>query len=358
MSFEMLQIHTVLLIGMGLTVAFTAIGQRLDGMIAAQKIGIAQALQAIYNKGQAQATQLLSQLEKRTAGHPAVNLLRAIQLHWKWYLAQTDDIVHNELVLLHEKTASDANRLLDKSPDEAALLFIYFTAESMLSRTAYYEHQTLKSVGYAKNAYAYLQKGRAYRRHYPDFYLSSGLYDYYREEYPELHPIYKLSVWFMRSGDKQKGLDQLVLAIRQSLFSRMEATLYLTHILTDYENRASEALPYLEQLVNQYPNNPFFGARYAEVLLNPQRPAIAALLIDSLLENPQPIYQQIGLLLKARLRFSQSAMTKTDGLAKKLLQNPLKDDAYQACTYAVRARVAAQTGQPKQARLFYKKYWS
>lgn len=99
----------------------------------------------------------------------------------------------------------------------------------------------------------------------------------------------------MRPGDKQKGLDQLTLASQQSLFSRVEATLYLTHILTDYENRASEALPYLAQLARQYPNNPFFFARYAEVLLNARRLAPASALIDSLLVNTQPIYKQIGL---------------------------------------------------------------
>lgn len=355
MSYKMSQLRTILLIGIIPAIAFTAMSQTLDGVIAAQKTVISQSLQAIYNNDQSQAMLLLTQLDKQVAGHPAVNLLRAIQMHWRWYPAQTDDKVRNELVVLLEKTASEANTLLDKSPDDAELMFTYFTAEAMLTRMAYYEHQTLKSVGYAKNAYAYLQKGRAFRRQYPDFYLSSGLYDYYREEYPELHPIYKPLVWFMRSGDKQKGLDQLILAIRQSLFSRVEATLYLTHILSDYENRASEALPYLQQLVSQYPNNPFFVARYAEVLLNAQRPGIAAPLIESLLENPQPIYKQLGLLLKARLRLSQGDLVEADGLARKLLQNPLKDEAYQAWTYAVRARVAAQTGQPKQARLFYKK---
>jgi len=210
-------------------------------------------------------------------------------------------------------------------------------------------------VGYAKNAYSYLQKGRVYRQQYPDFSLSSGLYDYYREEYPELHPVYKPLVWFMQSGDKQNGLAQLVVASRQSLFSQVEATLYLTHILADYENRASDALPYLAQLAKLYPNNPFFVARYAEVLLQAGRLEQATPLIDSLVASRLPFYQQVGQLLKARLKLAQGALIEADALAQRVLQKPPKDEAYQAWAYTVLARVAAQTNQPKQARVFYKK---
>lgn len=323
--------------------------------IAVQQELVNLTLQAIYNSHPAQAGVLLNQLDKRTANHPAVDLLRAVRLHWQWFPARTDEALRSQLVALLEKTAANASLRLDQRPSDPELMFTYFTAEAMLTRMAYYDHQPLKSVAYAKNAYAYLQKGRAFRQQYPDFYLSSGLYDYYREEYPQLHPAYKPLVWFMRSGDKQKGMNQLVLASQQSLFSRVEATLYLTHILTDYENRAPEALRYLAPLVKQYPNNPFFFARYAEVLLNAQRPLPAPSLVDSLLENQQLIYRQIGFLLKARLRLSQGATAEADALAQKLLQNPPRDEAYQAWAHTVRARVAIQTGQLKQARLHYKK---
>ncbi|WP_240699481.1 tetratricopeptide repeat protein [Spirosoma sordidisoli] len=291
----------------------------------------------------------------QTAHHPAVDLLRAVRLHWQWFPARTDDRLRGQLVSLLEKTADETQTQLDKRPDDPELIFTYFTTEAMLTRMAYFDHQTLKSVGYAKKAYSYLQKGRAYRQQYPDFSLSSGLYDYYREEYPELHPVYKPLVWFMRSGDKQNGLAQLGIASKQSLFSQVEATLYLTHILADYENRASEALPYLAQLTKQYPNNPFFVVRYAEVLLHAGRLTQAIPLIDSVLTIWQPFYRQIGLLLMARLKLAQGALTEADTLAQTALQKQPKDEAYQAWAYAVRARVAARTNQPQQARLFYKK---
>ncbi|NID13626.1 tetratricopeptide repeat protein [Fibrivirga algicola] len=326
-----------------------------SGIMAAQQALVRQTLQAIYNNNPGQANGLLNQLDQRTAHHPAVDLLRAVRLHWQWFPARTDERLRNQLVNLLEKTADETQTQLDKRPDDPELIFTYFTTEAMLTRMAYFDHQTLKSVGYAKKAYSYLQKGRPYRQQYPDFSLSSGLYDYYREEYPALHPVYKPLVWFMKSGDKQNGLAQLLVALRQSLFSQVEATLYLTHILTDYEDRASEALPYLAQLAKQYPNNPFFTARYAEVLLHAGRLAQATPLIDSLMATRFLFYQQFGQLLTARLKLAQGALTEADGLAQTVLQNPPKDEAYQAWAYAVRARVAAQTNQPKLARVFYKK---
>lgn len=325
------------------------------GTMAAQQTLVRQTLQAIYDNNPGQADGLINQLDQQTAHHPAVDLLRAVRLHWQWFPARTDDRLRGQLVNLLEKTADETQTQLDKRPDDPELIFTYFTTEAMLTRMAYFDHQTLKSVGYAKKAYSYLQKGRAYRQQYPDFSLSSGLYDYYREEYPELHPVYKPLVWFMRSGDKQNGLAQLGIASKQSLFSQVEATLYLTHILADYENRALEALPYLAQLTKQCPNNPFFVVRYAEVLLHAGRLTQAIPLINSVLAIRQPFYRQIGLLLMARLKLAQGALTEADTLAQTALQKQPKDEAYQAWAYAVRARVAARTNQPQQARLFYKK---
>lgn len=345
-----------LLIGLLVLPTFLfAQGSGSPGIMKTQQLLVSQTLDAIYNSNPAQAETLLTQLNTKTGGHPSVDLLRAIRLHWQWFPARTDDRLQTQLMNLLEKTASQTQALLDKRPDDPELMFTYYTAEAMLARMAFYDHQTLASVGHAKNAYAYLQKGRTFRQQYPDFYLSSGLYDYYREEYPELHPGYKPLVWLMRSGDKQKGLNQLTIAGRQSLFSRVEATLYLAHILADYENRSPEALPYLAQLVKQYPQNAFFAVRYAEVLLNGQRTELAEPLITGLLSNTQPIYQQLGLLLKARSRLIQGATAEADALAQKLLKNPPKDQAYQAWAYTVRARAAAQTNQPKQARVLYEK---
>ena len=323
--------------------------------MAAQQALVQQTLQAIYNNTPGRADELLNQLDGRTAHHPAVGLLRAVRLHWQWFPARTDDRLRSQLVNLLEKTADETQTQLNKRPDDPELIFTYFTSESMLARMAYYDHQTLKSVEHAKKAYNYLQQGRAYRQQFPDFSLSSGLYDYYREEYPELHPVYKPLVWFMRSGDKQNGLVQLAFASRQSLFSQVEATLYLTHILADYENHASEALPYLAQLTKQYPNNPFFAARYAEVLLHAGRLVQAAPLIESLAGSQLPFYQLLGQLLTARLKLAQGALPEADALAQTVLQKQPKDTMYQAWAYAVRARVAVQTNQPNQARVFYKK---
>ncbi|MBO0939275.1 hypothetical protein J2I47_22165 [Fibrella sp. HMF5335] len=323
--------------------------------MADQQTLVRQTLQAIYNNNTGKADGLINQLDRQTAHHPAVDLLRAVRLHWQWFPARTDDRLRGQLVNLLEKTADETQTQLDRHPNDPELIFTYFTTEAMLTRMAYFDHQTLKSVGYAKKAYSYLQKGRAYRQQYPDFSLSSGLYDYYREEYPELHPVYKPMVWFMQSGDKKNGLAQLGVASRQSLFSQVEATLYLTHILADYENRAPEALPYLAQLVKQYPDNLFFAGRYAEVLLHAGRLAQAAPLIDSLLTSRFAFYQQLGQLLTARLKLAQGSLKEADALAQTVLQRPPKDEAYQAWAYAVRARVAAQTNQPKQARVFYKK---
>ena len=58
----------------------------------------------------------------------------------------------------------------------------------------------------------------------PEFYYTTGLYNYYREQYPESHPGYKTVVWVLAGGDKEKGLQLLHKASKEALFTKTEAT--------------------------------------------------------------------------------------------------------------------------------------
>ena len=62
---------------------------------------------------------------------------------------------------------------------------------------------------------------------YPDFYFFTGLYNYYREAYPEAHPIYKVLAFLFPRGDREKGSAELQNAGANSIMLKAEAYSFL-----------------------------------------------------------------------------------------------------------------------------------
>lgn len=120
-------------------------------------------------------------------------------------------------------------------------MYTYFSAEALLAKLDSFNKSNLGAAGHVKNAYQSIKRCTQYQQQYSDFYLVSGLYNYHRQEYPQIHPFYKTVVWVIRAGNKELGMRQLAMAAQQSLFSKAEAGVYLGHILLDYEKNSSRA---------------------------------------------------------------------------------------------------------------------
>ncbi|QHV95361.1 tetratricopeptide repeat protein [Spirosoma endbachense] len=316
-------------------------------------------LDQVYDNQFSAAEVTFIQLEKLAPKHPAIDLLRGVCLYYQWFPARADVKLKQRCIQQLELAANKADGWQKTLNDRSATaqpeaMFLYFTAEAMLAKISHFEHEPFAAIGHAKNAYPYIQKGKTFQQQYPDFYLSTGLYNFYREVYPEIHPFYKTVAWVMVAGDKKLGMTQLQLATKQALFVRTEAILYLTHLLTDYENKPTDALPYLAQLVVTYPNNPYWRFKYAEALLNAHQLDAIPHQISQLESTPEIVYHQMGALLKARYALEKGQRSTAQTYAEEVVRSSVRDESVRAYAYLVLARVATLQGQQKQARQYYK----
>lgn len=352
------------------TLAFIAVFALFTGRLLAQytlisnnsgaQTLLAKGLDQVYDNQFSAAEATFVQLEKLAPKHPAVDLLRGVNLYYQWFPARTDVNLLQRCIQQLEvaaKRADDWQKALKRTngADKPEAMFLYFTAEAMLAKICHYEHEPFAAIGHAKNAYPYIQKGKDFQQTYPDFYLSTGLYNFYREVYPKIHPFYKTVAWVMVSGDKKLGMTQLQLATKQALFVRTEAILYLTHLLTDYENKPADALPYLAHLVITYPNNPYWRYKYAEALLNAHQFESIPHEISQLMTTKKVVYQQMGTLLKARYALEKGQRSTAQTLAEEVIRSSVRDESVRAYAYLVLARIASLQGQEKQASQYYKK---
>ncbi|MBN8826610.1 MULTISPECIES: hypothetical protein [unclassified Spirosoma] len=325
---------------------------------------LTEGLDQVYDNHFTVAGAMFAQLEKVAPNHPAVDLLRGVSLYYQWFPARTDAKLKQQCVQQLELAARKAddwqkekkkpNATANSATAQPEAIFLYFTAEAILAKISHLELEPFAVIRHAKNAYPYIQKGKTFQQQYPDFYLSTGLYNFYREVYPEIHPFYKTVAWVMTSGDKKLGMTQLQIATQKALFVRTEAILYLTHLLTDYDNKPADALPYLAHLIIRYPNNPYWRFLYGQSLLNAHQVDDIPHEISQLMAAPEEVYHQMGTLLKARYALEKGQPSIAQTLANELVQGSIRDESARAYAYLVLARIASLQGQQKQARQYYK----
>jgi tetratricopeptide (TPR) repeat protein len=199
-------------------------------------------------------------------GHPVINLYNGMVTYWENYplipSSQTSVSYENYLNTCI-KQCEDAR----KPGDYAEYLLANLGARGML--LMYYADNNLnaKLNPLVMSTYRHVRECFDYVSVYPDFYFFTGLYNYYREAYPEAHPIYKMLAFLFPKGDMVKGLIELQNAGANSIMLKAEAYSFLSYIFMSFENNYQESLAYTKGLHEIYPGNLAYLAGYIKNLL-------------------------------------------------------------------------------------------
>lgn len=332
--------------------------QRLiDNPVLVQKVQ--KAVDYIYGFQFEKSKEAIKELEPLMGQHPGFSLLEALRIYWQYYPLQQDTKTHNQYEQLMLLTADRAGELLRKNKDDVEGVFFSLAAYGYL--TSYYADKgnLLKTINYAKKSYNFLIKGMELKNEYVEFFFSSGLYNYYREKYPENHPVYKPFLWFFQSGDKEQGIIQLNKAADQAVFTSTEALNYLYHILLHYESDPELSFKYAQRMHEKYPQNDVFLIFYIENMLALNKVTNVIPLIDKI-KRQENFYQLARNLFKGNVaekfyKKHDEALQKYTLAVKYSLNANTDVDHYIALTYAGMARCYHALGMPEKARESYEK---
>lgn len=252
----------------------------------------------IYNSMPDSANVYINRLEKKLPDHPVIPMMRALTIVWE-YIPMIDENIFRKIKYQLDHTIKLAKT---KDPDskKPEVYFFAMSANALLAEFYASQHESpMKIASVASNVYSYMKKGFEETEKHPQFLLTTGLYNYFRERYPEKHPIYKSVVWMFRSGDKKLGIQQLIASSKQPFMVRVEAMIYLSYIYLRFDNNPYQAQQYMGKLCREYPNNYYAKAKYLEAFANPKHFHRAPLkLIDQLLKHHVKYYQMAGYTFK------------------------------------------------------------
>lgn len=226
---------------------------------------IRQGIGFIYSIRFREAEDILTRLNERYPGHPATYLCKGILIYYRNYplLPSSPERKSLEYQLNTSIRLCEAE---DNWPDDPEKLLIDLCSRGLL--LLFYNENGLSSevIPIVLTTYRGVRKSFDFTSVYPDFSYFTGLYNYYREEYPEHHQIYKAVALLFPPGDSRKGLTELGYCARNAIVLKAEACSILSWINIYFEKNYSLALDYSRALYDLYPSNLLFRGEYLKVL--------------------------------------------------------------------------------------------
>ncbi len=323
---------------------------------------VKQGTRFIYNQQPDSAELIIVKVSEQLPGHPVVPMMRALAISWSVFPMKTSlpEFAKHEALLQESITA--AQKLLDANKDHAEGVFFEMSARGMLAEYYADDGNYMKALGEARKTYGLIKSGFDLVEEYPEFYLTTGIYNYFREKYPQRHPIYKPFLWFFRSGDIELGLEQIHTATQRAVLSNVEAHLYLSYIYLRYEMEPVKAKDYLLRLTDQYPNNQYFKAKLLECYIMYNEFELAEPIAERFLDADNPYYLLLGQSMKGYLlekwikAKEPAARFYNDALATGKLTD--KGSYYEAIAYLGLGRIDLQNNNKEAARTNFEKAMS
>ena len=316
----------------------------------------------IYNYNFQKSQAVIDQLESRLPGSAIPDLMKATQVFWRYYPVYVNESELSRYQEYLESAYSRSLTVLKEDPGNAEAIFLAMASQGLLAESYADAGRSFKAVGAAKKAYNYLKDGAAKMNQYQEFYLSTGLYNYYREYYPEAHPIYRPFMSFFMKGDKEIGIQQLEIASSRASIAHVIARYYLSYIYMRYEYLPLKALRQGKDLYESYPNNPLFSAIYLESLIINQKYREATPIAIKLQSNNNPYLRIYGDLFMGVIEEKKANYALAEQLYHKTLDlndvHVMERGHLEAFAYLGLGRIYQQRNDTNQARKYFKESYN
>ncbi len=227
---------------------------------------IKEGINNVYNFQFSKADRVSEELRKQYPGQPVVFLFDGMKDYWRDYPLITTSSARASFEANMRKCIELCDKNKNKS-DEAEILLLNLCARGLL--LLYYTDNYLNFDVFplATSTYQFIRRSFDFTTYYSDFYFFTGVYNYYREAYPEAYPVYKPLALLFPKGTKARGLQDLAVASNNSIFLKAEAFSFLSSIFLTFENNFQQATYYSKSLHNLYPDNPEYLGAYIKNLL-------------------------------------------------------------------------------------------
>lgn len=167
---------------------------------------------------------------------------------------QYDDMFYEKI----EDVIYRCDEILEDNPDNIDALFFKGGAIGFRGRLRALRESWLKAADDGREALPIVEYASQLDPGNKDILLGSGIYNYYASVIPDKYSYVKPLMIFFPSGDKVKGISQLVAVANEGRYAKYEARYFLMTLYMTFENDPYRAAEYADMLIADFPNNPVF----------------------------------------------------------------------------------------------------
>ena len=224
-------------------------------------------LDSLYNYNFEFSDSMLKEFLQDHPDHPFPYLYEALTIYLKNFPIIPKSETDKQYVIAITRAIEKADILLKNDEENPEAIFLSLMGRLLIMQ--YYADNDLSSkvVPYVRKSYKLTKLGFKLTEKVIDFNFSTGLYNYYRQAYPEKHPVYKPIAYFFADGNKELGIKQLEHNSQNGTFLNAESLAFLVYISLYFEGDPNKAEKYTKQLHKKYPNNPIYTSYRIQALL-------------------------------------------------------------------------------------------
>lgn len=316
-------------------------------------------LEKMYSYDFKESAETFAKIKAKYPHHPAYYLLMALHTELQYFpLKDYPAQQKNYLAYLNQSRAL-AEEMLEKNEDDTEANFFELAVLGYLAAFDADNQDFMKAVGVAKKAYSFMKKALVSNEKQHEFLYSSGIYNYYRIEYPETHTLIKPFMFFFADGNKKLGLQQLDLATKKTLFVKHEALIYAGYVYMKYESNPHKALYYNTFLYEKYPENLLFSMQRTDFLVATGKYEEGEEIAQKLLKQKSVMFQCAGTIFKGLIAEKAHKDDKTaEAYLLKGVKMPYDErftKDYHGLAYVALARIAKRAGQANKVKEYAKK---
>ena len=313
----------------------------------------------IYNFQFDQARAIYRRIKHSFPEHPIPFLFRGLITYWENYPLLPESAARQSF----ENDMYACIRLCEEDCPpayEAEFLMANLSARGLLLLFYADNEISIEVFSVAATTYKHVKRAFDFQSTYQDFYFITGLYNYYREAYPEAHPIYKPVALFFPKGDKQAGLRELNLAANHAIFLKAEAHSFLSGIYISFENNFQQAYHFSKSLHELFPANIQYLTVYIKNLLLIKKYDEAEAIINESVDVSQNKYFQAqltilnGILYEKKYKNLKAAWTYYMNGINATSPYGVYAGEYNAYAYFGLSRISASNDNTRIARNYRK----
>ena len=241
----------------------------------------------------------IRELQKLLPNHPVIPSMEAFLIQWENIpITEGQIFVRLEAKLREAVVAAENFNVLDPHDEDA--VFFELATRGLLAEYYAENKNYFEAITEANKMYGLIKIGSDLVNDNPEFLFTTGLYNYFRIMYPQRHPILAPIAFFFKKGDKDLGLEQILMSTEKAVISQVEASIYLSYIYLRYEQTPEMAFVLLEDLIKRYPSNYYLISKFLEsTYATNQYDKIMPWMVDELMNTDRPYYIMVGHIFKA-----------------------------------------------------------